>query len=93
MRDPYSVIKSLLRTEKSTSLMTPINKHLFVVDMKATKLDIKNAVEQIYNVKVAEVNTLKSRGKKRRVRFKEGKTPDRKKAIVTLKEGHKIEIV
>lgn len=92
MKDPYSVIKSLLRTEKSSTLMAPINKYLFVVNMKANKLDVKNAVEQIYNVKVAGVNTLKSRGKKRRIRYKEGKTSDRKKAIVSLKEGHKIEI-
>lgn len=91
MKDSYSVIKSPLRTEKGTYLL-PLNKYLFWVDKKANKTEIKKAVEEIYKVKVEKVNTATVRGKKRRVRFVEGKTADWKKAIATLKEGEKIDI-
>jgi len=90
MKDPYTIIKHLVRTEKGTEMGSQ-NKYLFSVDLKANKIEIKKAVEEIYGVKVAKLNTLKVPGKKRRVRYKEGKTPDWKKAIVTLKEG-KIEV-
>ena len=90
MKDPYDVVKSLLRTEKGTSI-EPLNKYLFSVDIKANKIEIKKAVEELYKVKVSKVNTMKVRGKMRRVRYKEGKTSDWKKAIITLKEGSKIE--
>lgn len=91
MKDPYSIIKYPLITEKGT-LVRPQNKYLFSVGIKANKLEIKKAIEEIYKVKVAKVNTMKVRGKKRRVRFQEGKTPDWKKAIVTLAEGQSIEL-
>jgi len=91
MKNPYSVILSPLRTEKG-SVMSPLGKYLFWVDTAANKLDIKKAVEEIYKVKVQSVNTLTMRGKKKRVRFIEGKTPDWKKAVVTLKEGDKLDI-
>lgn len=86
----FDVIKSLLRTEKS-STYEPQGKYLFLVDKSANKLQIKHAVEEIYKVKVAQVNTLISSGKLKRVRHQLGKTPDIKKAMVTLKEGQKIE--
>jgi len=91
MAEPYKIIKSLLQTEKSTKML-PENKYLFWVDRKANKIEIKKAVEYIYNVTVIKVNTEMARGKKRRVRYVEGKTPDIKKAIVQLKQGDKIEI-
>lgn len=91
MKNPYEVIVSLLHTEKGSELL-PLNKYLFRVVKDANKLEIKKAVEEIYKVKVKSVNTLTIRGKKRRLRFKEGTTPDWKKAIVTLKEGEKIEV-
>ena len=91
MKDHYNVIKSLMRTEKSTFL-SPLNQYLFMVDKKANKIDIKRAVQGIYKVKVKDVNTIKVRGKKRRVRFKEGRTRDWKKAVVTLKSGYTIEV-
>lgn len=91
MAEPYKIIKSLLQTEKSTTML-PENKYLFWVDKKANKIEIKKAVEHIYNVTVMKVNTQMARGKKRRVRYVEGKTPDRKKAIVQLKDGDKIEV-
>ncbi|MBU1124698.1 MAG: 50S ribosomal protein L23, partial [Candidatus Omnitrophica bacterium] len=68
-------------------------KYLFLVEGSSNKIEIKHAVEQIYKVKVLSVNTRISPGKVKRVRYHYGKTPDRKKAIVTLHEGQKIEIV
>lgn len=91
MKDSYSTIISPLRTEKGTNLL-PFNKYLFYVKKSANKIEIRKAIEEIYKVKVEKVNTITVRGKKKRVRFVEGKTPDWKKAIVTLKEGEKIDI-
>lgn len=92
MNRPYKVVKSILQTEKG-SMLQPENKYLFWVDKKANKIEIKKAVEEIYNVTVTQVNTQMSRGKNKRVRYKEGKTPDRKKAVVQLKQGDKIDTV
>jgi large subunit ribosomal protein L23 len=91
MRDFYFAIKNLMRTEKGTQI-APLNKYIFNVDVKATKVQIKRAVEKIYKVKVESVNTIKMHGKLRRVRYKAGYTPDWKKAVVTLKPPSKIEI-
>jgi large subunit ribosomal protein L23 len=91
MSSIYQVIRAILRTEKST-LDEPKGKYLFLVDKIANKIQIKDAVEKIYKVKVDSVNTVVSRGKLKRVRHQLGKTPDTKKAIVTLKAGNKIEI-
>lgn len=91
MKTPYDVVKSLLRTEKST-LYQPQGKYLFLVDKAANKIEIAKAVEEIYKVKVEDINTFISRGKVKRVRYQYGKTPDLKKAVVTLKEGHKIDV-
>lgn len=85
----YDIIKSLVRTEKST-LYEPFNKYLFLVQKEANKIQIKRAVEEIYKVKVSDVNTAIYRGKMKRVRQEIGKSSDKKRAIVTLKEGHKI---
>lgn len=88
----YIVIKSLMRTEKAAEVYQPENKYLFLVDKRANKIQIRAAVEEIYKVKVEEVNTSISAGKLKRVRYQLGKTPDTKKAVVTLKEGEKIEV-
>lgn len=90
MISPYDIIKSILRTEKAT-LYEPQGKYLFLVDKSAYKIQIKQAIEQIYKVKVKSVNTFICAGKLKRVRYQLGRTPDVKKAIVTLKEGQKIE--
>ncbi|NQU73354.1 MAG: 50S ribosomal protein L23 [Candidatus Omnitrophica bacterium] len=87
----YDIVKSMLRTEKATMLLSE-NKYLFWVDKKANKIQIRKAVEDIYKVKVESVNTSMQRGKKRRVRYVQGKSPDWKKALVTLKEDSKIEV-
>ena len=86
----YDIVKTLIRTEKGTTL-EPNRQYLFHVDQRATKIDIKKAVEEIYNVKVQGVNTVIVPGKKKRVRHQLGYTTDWKKAVVTLKEGSKIE--
>ena len=87
----YDIVKTLVRTEKGTVLEAG-GKYLFHVASDATKIDIKRAVEEIYKVKVAGVNTTVMPGKLKRVRQELGYTSDWKKAIVTLKEGQKIEI-
>ena len=91
MKDSYTIIKSLLLTEKGTELGM-LNKYLFSVDRRANKIEIKRAVEDIYKVKVTNVNTLIVSGKAKRVRYQEGKTSEWKKALVTLREGEKIDI-
>ena len=90
MKHSTDLIKALLRTEKSTTLYEPLNKYIFLVDKHCNKIEVKRAVEEIYKVKVKEVNTFISSGKLKRVRYQLGKTPDTKKAVVTLKEGQKI---
>jgi large subunit ribosomal protein L23 len=90
MISSYDIIRSLLRTEKSTAY-EPESKYLFLVGKSANKIQIKRAIEEIYKVKVKDVNTFVSRGKLKRVRYQLGRTPDIKKAVVTLKEGQKIE--
>ena len=85
----YDIIKALIRTEKSTTY-EPEGKYLFLVDKSANKIQIKRAIEEIYKVKVRGVNTFISCGKLKKVRYQLGRTPDVKKAVVTLKEGQKI---
>ena len=91
MRSAYEIIKSLLITEKSTNLKEKSNKYTFLVDKKSNKIEIKRAVQEIYKVKVKDVNTMILPGKLRRVRFQAGYAPDYKRAIVTLEEGEKID--
>lgn len=86
------VIRSLLRTEKG-SLHEAKGKYLFLVANRANKVQVKRAVEEIYKVKVIDVNTFVSTGKLKRVRQALGRTSDKKKAIVTLAEGQKIDTV
>lgn len=90
MKNANDIIKTLLRTEKST-INEPLRKYSFLVDKRANKIDVKRAVEEIYKVKVGDVNTYIGPGKLKRVRYQLGRTPDYKRAIVTLKEGQKID--
>lgn len=87
----YDVVKNLIRTEKGTTL-EPQRKYLFQVNRGANKAEIRKAVEEIYKVKVEAVNTSIMSGKAKRVRQELGNTTPWKKAIVTLKEGHKIDV-
>jgi len=83
--EPYQVILRPLVTEKGTHQSTHRNAFPFEVNPWATKDEIKAAVEELFNVHVAKVRTQNRQGKRRRFRFKMGKLPDWKKAIVTLK--------
>jgi large subunit ribosomal protein L23 len=89
----YSVIKKPLFTEKGASLKEAENKVLVEVDRDANKLEIKKAIEELFKVKVAKVSTVRLPGKMRTYgRFK-GQRPDRKKAIITLKQGEKLDFI
>ena len=94
MRTVYDIIKFPLITEK-LSLMQEIDetKVGFIVDRKATKPEIKNAIEKIFNVKVKKVRVLNMKPKKRRYGRYIGERPGFKKAYVTLEKGHKINIL
>jgi large subunit ribosomal protein L23 len=91
MNDPYGIIHRPLVTEKSLTQNAERNKVSFLVDHTANKQEIRAAVERIFAVKVIEVNTIYLKGKRKRTRMREGKRPDQKKAVVTLREGDKIE--
>ncbi len=88
MRDPHDIIKRPIVTEASMDAMAD-KKYTFVVDKKSNKTEIKNAVEKIFGVKVASVNTMNMLGKKKRMGTNVGKRADWKKAIVTLTEDSK----
>lgn len=91
MKDYRDIIIKPVVTEKSMDLLAD-NKYTFIVDRRANKTEIKNAIEGIFKVKVDRVSTMITKGKVKRVGKFEGKTPNRKKAIVTLKPGHKIRL-
>jgi large subunit ribosomal protein L23 len=88
----YEIIETPLISEK---LQGQAEKGVygFSVRTEATKVQIKRAIEKIYNVKVTKVNVMNRQGKSKRLRYKAGRTPDWKKAIVTLKTGHTINLV
>lgn len=89
--NPHQIIIRPLITEKNTNLMA-YNKYSFEVDRKATKPQIKSAVESIFNVTVTKVHTMNMRGKMRRRGQYFGYESDWKKAIVTLAPGDRIEL-
>ncbi len=87
----FDVIKTARLTEKGTRQGEKLNQYTVVADPRATKLEIRKAVEELFKVKVLRVNTMNVEGKPRRLRTKQaGKDCDWKKAIVTLKPGDKI---
>lgn len=87
----YEVIRRPVVTEKST-LASEHNQVTFEVPLDATKPEIKAAVEAVFKVKVKAINTLRHKGKVKRFRGQVGKRSDRKKAFVTLQEGHSIDV-
>ncbi len=91
MRNPQDVLIQPVVTEKALGLMEE-NKYTFYVLPAANKIEIKNAVQKQFDVDVLKVTTVKVRGKQRRQGRYVGKTSDRKKAIVKLKAGSKIEL-
>ena len=92
MKDPRSIVKQALITEKGTIMREQRNQYFFEVARDANKLEIKQAVQTIFGVKVAEVRTMQMLGKvKRQGRFS-GRRSSWKKAIVTLQPDQKIEL-
>ena len=92
MKEAQDIIISPIITEKSMDMMESTNTYTFKVDKGSNKVEIKNAVEEIFHVDVLKVNTMNVRGKHRRMGVHEGKRPDWKKAMVKLAEGDEIEI-
>ena len=90
MKEPHRIVRCPVVTEKGTALKEQ-NKYLFEVDRRANKVQIRQAVEALFNVKVAAVHTVAMRGRMKRLGRFVGRTSDWKKAIVTLREGHSIE--
>ena len=90
--DYYHIIKRPLSSEKSVGDRDLTNSYHFEVDKKVNKIQIKETVEKLYDVKVLNVRTLNRAGKKRKYRNKVYKTSGWKKAIVTLKEGDRIDL-
>lgn len=93
MKDIYSIIKRPLFTEKGANLKENENKILVEVAKDANKLEIKKAIEEIFKVKVEKVATINTHGKLKRYGRSIGRKPDRKKAIVTLKKGEKLDFI
>lgn len=88
----YGILLRPLITEKAQNLAALQNKYAFEVDQRANKLQIKEAVELAFNVRVQGVNTSVLKGKRKRYGRALTKQPDRKKAVVTLAPGEKIEL-
>lgn len=88
MKDPRDIIRRPIITENSTELMED-GKYTFEVDIRANKVEVKKAVEKIFDVKVKKVNTLRTARKLKRYGRYSGMTAEKKKAIVTLTEDSK----
>lgn len=92
MKGPYEVVRKPLLTEKGTRLKDEANQYLFQVARTASKIEIKQAIEQLFKVTVLDVRTLRVRGKVKRLGRFEGRRPDWKKAVATLKPGDSIDL-
>lgn len=92
MRDPRQVIIRPVVTERSTMLADDRGAYTFIVDRDANKIEIKHAVQSIFDVKVTGVRTANFRGKVRRMGRTQGQRAGFKKAVVTLAEGARIDV-
>ena len=94
MKNSYDVVKKVLLTEKGTRLTEEQNKYIFRVDPNANKVEIKNAVEELFKVRVMAVNTMRRKGKKKRERTASyGMTSAWKRAVVTLHVDDNIPLI
>jgi len=94
MKSSADVIKRILLTEKGTQLSDEQNKYLFRVALEANKIEIKRAVEELFNVRVMAVNTMRRKGKKKRQRTAHfGTTSAWKRAVVTLHKEDSINLI
>jgi large subunit ribosomal protein L23 len=89
----HDIIQTASLTEKSTLMSEKQNKYVFRVNPKANKIQIKQAVQRLFQKQVVDVNTCNYAGKEKRLRGPLGRRAHWKKAIVTLKEGEKIDLV
>ena len=89
----YHIIKHSVVTEKGTDDGARRNAYHFRVPVDANKIEIRHAVERLFEVKVTGVNTLRVNGKSRRRGWVAGRRPDWKKAMVTLADGHTIDVL
>ena len=90
-KNPYEILRRPLITEKSTTEKETSNKLVFEVALRANKIEIKQAVEQMFKVNVLDVTTMTMRGKKKRVGRFITRRPDWKKAVITNKAGQRVE--
>ncbi len=94
MKDPYRIIKEPLITEKST-ILREADKYSFVVDVKASKAEIRKAAEELFDLKdkILKINTIQVRGKTKGQfwRYRQGRRPNWKKVIITVTEGTTID--
>ncbi len=90
--DIYRIIKRPLQTEKSVADRDRNNTYHFEVDKGSNKIQVKQAVEKLFNVKVKDIRTINKRGKSKRTRFGYTKVHGWKKAVVTLEEGNTIDL-
>ena len=88
----YQIIKRPHVSEKSALLGDAANQAVFQVATDANKSEIKQAVEQLFNVKVADVRTVNMKGKSKRMGMRSGRRSDWKKAYVSLEQGHEIDL-
>ena len=94
MKNSADVINRILLTEKGTRLSEENNQYLFRVARNANKVEIKKAVESLFNVRVMAVNTMRRKGKKKRLRTAQfGTTASWKRAVVTLHEDDSINLI
>ena len=89
--EPHQVLLRPLVTEKGVHRATRNNQYAFEIHREATKTDVKRAVEELFDVKVDKVRTQNRKGKRRRFRFRFGRTSDWKKAVVQLDPEHRID--
>lgn len=90
--DLYNLVKRPLITEQGMHMVATQNAYPFAVDVRANKIQIRQAIEKLFKVEVESVRTAQRKGKTRRRGRRVGRTPNWKKAYVKLKEGHTIEL-
>lgn len=89
--EPHQIVLRPLVTEKGMHRSTRYNQYAFEINPLADKVDVRRAIEDLFDVKVTKVRTQNRKGKPRRYRFRVGRTKNWKKAIVTLHEDHRID--
>jgi len=92
MKDVHDIILAPVVSEKSYQLIEELNAYTFEVDPRSNKEEIRDAIEEIFEVKVVKVNTMNRKGKRKRQGYKIGKRKDTKRAVVTLAEGDSIDL-